>query len=207
MARNVKNNGLTDGDDPEFYIARKRGGAPRPDAALIVRSNADERAVAQWLRAEIGALDPELPVDIKTMEQQVRELTLRPRFNAVLVAIFAGMGLLLAALGVYGVVSYMVAQRTAEIGVRMAMGSTPDGVSLWVLRATAPWIGGGAALGIAGSLFTNELLRGMLFQISPNDPRIVGVAFSVMLGAALMAAWFPALRAARLDPVQALRQD
>jgi ABC-type antimicrobial peptide transport system permease subunit len=207
VAGNVKNNGLAGGDDPECYVARKRGGAPRPDAAIIARSRADWQTVAQRLRAEIAAIDPELPVTIKSLEQHVRELALRPRFSAVLVGIFAGMGLLLAALGVYGVISYMVTRRTAEIGVRMAMGSTPRGIGLLVLSGAARWVGAGAVLGFLGSLVTNRLLRGMLFQMSPNDPRVLTVALAALLGAAFIAAWIPALRAAHLDPVKALRQE
>jgi predicted permease len=207
VAGNVKNNGLAGGDDPECYVARGRSAAPPLDAAVIVRSPADPQAVARWLRAEIAAIDPALPVSIKRLEQHIGEFALRPRFNAVLVGIFAGMGLLLAAVGVYGVISYMVGRRTAEIGMRMAMGSTPGAVGLLVLLEAARWIAAGAVLGVLGSLLTNRLLRGMLFQMSPNDPRVLAVALGFLLGAAFLASWVPALRAARLDPVKALRQE
>lgn len=204
---NVKNNGLAVGDDPEYYLPRKHGVAPGRDAAVIARGGADLRAVAQLVRAEIAAIDPVLPVNIETLEQRVSKLAQRPRFNAVLLSIFAGMGLLLAAIGVYGVMSYVVSQRTQEIGVRMALGSTPGAVSRLVLKGAARWIAAGAVLGVIGSLFANSLLRTMLFKVSPRDPWTLAIALPVLLGSALAAAWIPARRAARVDPMKALRQE
>jgi ABC-type antimicrobial peptide transport system permease subunit len=167
----------------------------------------DPRAMATRVRAEVAGLDPTVPVDIETMRQHVGRLAERPRFNAVLLGIFAGMGLLLAAIGLYGVVSFLVAQRTQEIGVRMALGATPGAIARQVLEQAARWTAAGAVLGVLGSLVTLRLLQAMLFQVSWKDPWTLAAALVVLLGVALVAAWIPSLRAARVDPVQALRRE
>jgi predicted permease len=208
VAGNVKNNGLAGGDDPEYYEVRKHAGdGVGRSAAAIIRTSLNPRLTATWVRAEVAALEPTLPVEIATMQQRVSRFSERPRFNAVLLGIFAGIGLLLAAIGLYGVISFLVAQRTREIGVRMALGATPVAITRLVLAHAARWTTVGAALGIVGALFAVRLLRTMLFQVPAEDPVTVGAVLALLCGVALLAAWVPSRRAATVDPAQALRQE
>jgi predicted permease len=208
VAANVKNNGLVERDDPEYYEIRKHSPQNVSRGAIIaIRTGVAPRAMSAAVRKEIAGLDPTLPVNIETIAQRLGKLSQRPRFNAVLLAIFACMGLLLAAIGLYGVVSFLVVQRTQEIGVRMALGATPAGISRLVLGHAARWTAAGAALGALGSLFAVSLLKTMLFRVSAGDPWIFGAAMAVLWSVALLAAWIPSRRAARVDPMQALRQD
>ena len=208
VAGNVKNNGLVERDAPEFYEVRKH--SPQEiwrSATAIVRSGIDARQVAAWVRAEVAAIDAGLPVEIGMLDQQVSKLAARPRFNAVLLGIFAVLGVALAGIGLYGLISFTVAQRTQEIGVRMALGATPGGIVRLVLRHAAGWTAVGAAVGTAGALFVTRLLESMLFGVSSKDPWTLAAAVSVLFGAALAAAWIPARHAARVDPVEALRRE
>ena len=117
------------------------------------------------------------------------------------------MGLLLSAIGLYGVISFLVAQRTPEIGVRMALGATPAAVARLVLGHAARWTLAGTALGLIGSWFTARLLGAMLFHVSARDPWILAAAMAALCATAMLAAWVPSRRAARIDPMQALRQE
>ncbi|MBZ5593866.1 MAG: ABC transporter permease [Acidobacteriia bacterium] len=208
VAGDVKNNGLVDRGDSEYYEVRKHsGGDVERNATAIILTAMDPRVTARWLRAEVAALDPTLPVDIETMQQRVVHLSQRPRFNAVLLGIFAGIGLLLAAIGLYGVISFLVAQRTQEIGVRMALGATPGAITRLVLVHAARWTAAGAVLGAVGALFAARLLQAMLYQVSEEDPATMVAVVALLSGVALLAAWIPSRRAAHVDPVQALRQE
>ena len=208
VAGNVKNSGLIEKENPEYYVLRKH--SPENVAAgatAIMRTRIRPQAMAQWVRAEIAALDATLPVNIETMEQRVGKLAERPRFNAVLLGIFAGLGMLLAAIGLYGVISFLVAQRSQEIGVRMALGATPRAISRLVLGQAASWIAAGAVLGGVGSFFTVRLLGHMLFHVSATDPWTLAAALLMLLGVGLMAAWIPSRRAAHVDPMRVLREQ
>ncbi|MGH7487452.1 MAG: ABC transporter permease, partial [bacterium] len=159
VAADVKNGGFKYRDEPEFYVVQKRllGDIGR-SAIVIVRTTTPENAAAELLRAEIAALDPTLPVTVETMRQRVSKLTDGARFNAVLLGLFAATGALLAAIGLYGVVSFLVAERTAEFGVRVALGATPPAIARLVLSRAARWAALGGAIGFAGSLATTPLL-------------------------------------------------
>jgi len=167
----------------------------------------DTRQVARWMRAEVAAIDPGLPVEIGMLDQQVSRLAAQPRFNAVLLGIFAGLGAALAGIGLYGLMSFLVAQRTQEIGVRMALGATPGEIVRVVLRGAAGWTAVGAAVGMVGALCVTRLLKSMLFRVSSNDPWIMASAVIALALVVLAAAWFPARHAAHVDPVEALRRD
>jgi ABC-type antimicrobial peptide transport system permease subunit len=152
-------------------------------------------------------MDATLPVQIVPMAQRVGRLSQRPRFNAVLLGLFAAMGVLLAAIGLYGVVSCLVIERTQEIGVRMALGATPARIAKMMLTHTARWTAAGAATGLVGAWLATGWLTTLLFQVSPRDPRVLGAAVALLLTVALVAAWLPSRRAARVDPMSALRQE
>jgi len=117
------------------------------------------------------------------------------------------MGMLLAAVGIYGVVGFLVTQRTQEIGVRMALGATPQSIMKMVLGSIARWIAAGAVAGLIASYFASRLLQSLLFQVSARDPRPVAAAVTVLLVVAFFSAWIPATRAMRVDPMVALRHE
>ena len=208
VAGNVKNTGLAEGDDPEYYALRKHK-APTVGRSVkvIVRSAIDPGAMAGWIRSEIKAMDPTLPVEFETLDRHIDKLAVRQRFNALLLGLFASMGLLLAAVGLYGVTSFLVADRTREIGVRMALGATRGEIAGMVLGRAVGWTAAGTGLGLIGSLFAVRLLRSMLFHVPARDPFTLAVSVGVLILVALLAAWVPSRRAAKTDPIQALRQD
>jgi putative ABC transport system permease protein len=208
VAANVKNDGLTTGGDPEFYLPWKNDPLIDLHASyLTLRTRMNRASVASWMRTETLGLDPTLPVTIEPMRQRVAKLAQRPRFNATLLALFAGIAVLLAAIGIYGVVGFLVVQRTREIGVRVALGATPKNILRMVLSDVARWTIGGAALGLALAWVCARLMESLLFEVRAHDPALLGLAVFVLLAAALVAAWIPARRAMRVDPMNALRYE
>ncbi len=217
IAGNVRNLGPLRQSDPEYYLLRKR----TPDevfrnqsppmgwrqAKVAIRTPVDRGMMTGWLKREFAAIDPALPVTIGAMQQRVSRMVQRPRFNAWLLSLFAGMGVLLAAVGLYGVMAFLVGQRRQEIGVRMALGATPRAVAKLVLSRAAVWTLAGAVAGLAGSLFATRAVRTLLFQVPERDPWTFAVVLPALLLIALAAAWVPSLRAARVDPMQALRHE
>jgi hypothetical protein len=208
VAADVKNGGLITAPDPEYYRVRSWNSTQLGHAAVaIFRTSLPMQSLAPWIRREIAAIDPSLPVKIESMQQRVGQLSERPRFVTVLIGLFAACGLLLAAIGLYGVMSFLVGQRTREIGVRIAVGATGRDIILLVLRFAARWTVFGALLGFAGSLFLTRLARGLLFETSPDDPVSFAAAAFVLLLAAFLAAWLPCARASRVDPAVSLRHE
>jgi putative ABC transport system permease protein len=159
------------------------------------------------MRSETGALDGTLPVTIETMSQRVDKLTERPRFNAMLLCLFAGIAVLLAAVGIYGVIGFLVVQRTREIGVRLALGATPQSILQLVLSSVARCTIAGAMIGLLGAWFCTRLLESLLFEVRAHDPVVFGLAIFALVAVALFAAWIPARRAMRVDPTIALRYE
>lgn len=208
VAGNVKNNGLTTDADPEFYIPWKNDpGTDTTQAFVTFRTALSPATVIAWTREQIAQIDPVMPVEFATMNERIGKLTERPRFDAILLTLFAAIAVVLAALGIYGVVSSFVSQRTQEIGVRMALGATPPGISRMVLSNVARWTAVGTAAGLLGSWFCARLLESLLFEVRAHDPVLMGLALLILLGVALAAAWIPARRAARVDPMIALRYE
>ncbi len=208
VAADVKNNGLTVPAGPEFYLPWKqdRDGYFHT-AHVIVRSPLAPDAVAKWIRSESSALDPTVPVNIEAMTHRVSKLVSRPKFNAVLLTIFASLGVLLAAIGIYGVVGFLVAQRTQEIGIRIALGATQRSVLNLVLSHVARWLIVGILLGLLGAWFSARLLESLLFSVHTHDPTLFASAVALLLAVALLAAYLPARRVTRIDPTVALRYE
>jgi predicted permease len=208
VAANVKNAGLIEPDHPEYYVPRKH--SPQnvtAGATALIRTAIPTRAMAKSVLAEIAGLDSTLPANIETMDQRVGKLAERPRFNALLLGIFASLGVLLAAIGLYGVISFLVARRAPEIGIRMALGATPAAITRMVLRQAGFWTAAGAAMGAVGSLVVVRLLDHLLFHVSAKDPWTFAGAVATLLAVAFAAAWIPSRRAAHLDPMQVLRRE
>src|SRR5882672_6261763 len=208
IAGDVKNNGLAAPADPEFYIPWKNEPAGYfRSGHLIVQGAINPEAIAKWIRTETAAIDPTVPVTIEGMKTRVGKLAQRPRFTAVLLSLFAAMRVLLAGIGIYGVVGFLVAQQTREIGIRIALGATRGSVLRMVLWNMVRWTVGGATLEILGAWLCSRLLKSLLFEVRAHDPFLLGAALLVLLAVAFLAAWIPARRAMRVDPMVALRYE
>jgi predicted permease len=175
--------------------------------SLIVRTAANPRDTTAAVRSELRALDKSLPIAVQTMPEQLAELLARPRFQTLMMAIFSALALAMAAVGVYGVASWTVAQRTREIGVRMALGAAPGDVSRLVLHGALRPLALGLALGTAGALATTRYLESLLFGVKPNDTLTLISAGCVLAVTALFATYIPAQRAARTNPAVTLRSE
>jgi putative ABC transport system permease protein len=192
---------------PEIFMPNEQHPHPSTSLNIVLRTTADPGAMMETLRRKVRALSPDVPVKFTTMEASLAENTAAPRFRTLLLAIFAGLAACLAMAGVYGVMAYVVGQRSSEIGLRMALGASSAGVLRLVLRQGLALAAIGLALGLAGAFAASRLLTSMLFEVKPNDPlTYAGVA--VLLGVvALAASYIPARRASRIDPLVALRQE
>jgi predicted permease len=208
IAANVKNNGLTSDSDPEFYIPWKNDpGVDITQGFATFHSSLATATVLPWLRSQIAQIDPVMPVEFSTMDDRIANLVQRPHFDALLLTLFAGISLLLAALGIYGVVNFFVSQRTQEIGIRMALGASALDISQLVLANVARWTLAGAAFGFLGAWFATRFLQSLLFAVSLRDPILFSSVSLALLAVVFLAAWIPALRATRVDPTVALRYE
>jgi putative ABC transport system permease protein len=203
---NLKNFGLKYETAPELYFGLSS--LPAESLDLVVRTTSDPSPFLGAVRQEILTVAPDLAIDrINTIEDIVAGQTAQPRFNAIVIGLFAGLALLLATIGVFGVASAWVGQRTREIGVRMALGAQQRDVRNMILRQALFVGGAGAAIGTAGALFATRLLRALLFGVGPADPPTFVSAIMILLATTIMAVIPPAARAARIDPMAALRDD
>jgi putative ABC transport system permease protein len=177
-------------------------------AGCATRDSCDAAALVPALRTAVWSFDRNLPVsEVSTMERVVSEANARPRFTLVLLAVFAGVALVLAAVGIYGVMTYAVSRRLHEIGVRLALGADPVAVVWMVIREGMSVALVGAAIGIVGALLLTRSMSGLLYGVRAADPlTFVGVSVSLM-GAALLATYIPARKASRTDPLRALRGE
>jgi predicted permease len=177
-------------------------------ASLLVRTSMDPIAIARAVRREVWNVDSEIPVaHMRTMKEVISEAAAPRRFQMLLVLLFAVSALMLASLGVYGVVSYTVAQRTNEIGIRVALGARSVDVYRMVLRQGLTPVLLGLTAGVAGALALGRLLRSLLFEVSPADPFTIGTVVVALMAVAAFACTVPALRATHVDPITALRYE
>jgi putative ABC transport system permease protein len=175
---------------------------------LVVRTNSSQTDLPSVLRSVIQSVDTDMPLTrMFRLADGVNESIGRFRLSMSILALFAGIALLLAVIGVYGVTAYAVTQRTHEIGVRMAIGAQRRDILRLVFSQAGKLIGIGLFIGVAGSLIGTRLLRALLFEVSPQDPATLGAVAVVLIGATLLACWWPARRAAKVDPMVALRSE
>jgi putative ABC transport system permease protein len=179
---------------------------PTNDLAVVVRSTADPKLIEGGIRAAVGTVDPTLPVfQLATMDQVVSDSVSQPRFYLLLLGAFAGVALLLAALGIYGVISYTVSQRTRELGIRIALGASRERVVRLVLGQGVWLTVAGVVVGLAAAFWLTRLIASLLFGVAAVDPLTFAGVAVLLLAVAVIASWLPARRAARVDPVIAMR--
>jgi putative ABC transport system permease protein len=178
------------------------------DPVLVIRTAVPPESLADEVRAAVRSVDPALPLyDVLTMEAVIEESLAGRRLNLWLLALFAGMALVLSAAGLYGVISYLVAQRTREIGVRIALGAQKRDVLGLVMRQGAGLTGAGIALGLLGAFALTRVLESLLYGVSARDPLTYAALAAVLAAVALIATWLPARRASRVDPILAIRAE
>jgi len=197
---------LKDSDYPEIDVPFYQ--SPWPGAVVGVRTAGDPAAMQKSIATAVHAVDPTLPLaQVRTMEQVMNEHMSGDRFDTVLYASFAGVALLLAAVGIYGVMAFAVAQRTHEIGLRMALGADRGRVLALVLREGMTLAVGGLLVGLAGAWFVGRAMKSLLYCTGTVDYVALSVVAAVLLVSALLACWFPARRATTVDPIMALREE
>jgi predicted permease len=208
VAEDVKNGGLAGEDQPEYYRLRRN----RPEdwsrtSTIIVGSKLPADEVERWLRSRVAAMDATVPVQVETLSQRVSSMAGQQRFEAMLVGFFAVTGLLMAVLGLYGVVAYLVAQRTQEIGVRMALGADRGDILRLVMGRSMRMIAAGTIAGLIAALISSRLLSTMLFHVGSHDPVIFGGVAAMLVLVALAASLIPARSATMVNPTEALRSE
>jgi putative ABC transport system permease protein len=209
VMRNSHNQGLALPSAPQLIALFRQ--VPRVNFGfkdVLVRSNVAPEALEQAVAQQLHALDPRLPLsEVETMSEYLDDMTAVKRFTSLILVSFAGIGLLLAVMGIYGVIAYLVAQRAQEIGIRLALGA-PRSAVVWMvssqgLRMTLA----GVAIGLLGTVLAARSMASLLYGVSALDPSTMGLASIVLIAIALGACALPARRAAKIDPMQALRTE
>jgi putative ABC transport system permease protein len=202
----ARRSGPTESVRPESYFSQTQ--FPARALTLLIRTEHAPLELLPAVRSAIRQVDAQLPLaEVATVEQLMQRALSTRRFTMQVLMLFAAVAATLAAIGIYGVMAYLVSSRTREMGVRLAVGAEPADVVRLVLRSAANQIVPGLAIGLGGALLLTRLLRSQLFGVSPTDPlTYAGVALALG-GIALLASWLPARRAARVDPMQSLRNE
>ena len=202
---NVKHRGLSAEAEPEAYEPHAQ---LTFDMSVVVRTEGDPHGIVAAIQGEVRAMDRDLPAyNFRTLDEYLAASVAQPRFNTTLLAVFAGMALLLTAVGLYGVMSYSVNQRTHEIGIRMALGAGRGDVLKLVVGQGMTLTATGVVVGLTGAFFLTKLLESLLFGVSATDPVTFAAIALLLAGVALVACFVPARRATRVDPMIALRYE
>ena len=202
VAADIKQIGLDSDSTNDFYFLWYG------PTYLMIQTAADPLALAQVVRKEIRALDPGIAVsDFRTMDQLLDSSAGPRRFSTVLLSIFAALALLLAVIGIYGIMSWSVAQRTQEIGIRLAVGADSTGIFKLILGRGLKLSTAGLVIGLAATFALTRILAGQLFEISPHDPWVLTIVSIVMLSVTAAACYLPARRATEVDPITTLRSE
>jgi len=207
VVRDLKQGEWVSAPKPEMYLPHLQAASPR-SMTLVIRTSSAASEVGPLVRREVWAIDGDLPVSqVTSMEDVVSESVGQQRFNTLLIGLFAATALILAAVGVYGVMSHAVAQRTHEIGVRLALGARGRDVLGMIIRQGLSLTLVGLALGLAGALALMRVMNSLLYEVSATDPLVFGGVAAALTLSALLACYVPARRATKVDPVIALRHD
>ena len=208
VAADVKNGGLAGDEEPEYYRLRQN----RPEdwdrsAVVILKTNLPASTAESWVRAQVASLDPTLPVEARTLSEQVGKMADQPRFEMLLVGFFACTGLILVVIGIYGVVAFLVVQRTREIGVRMAVGATRADILWLVMQSALRMIIPGIVLGALLAFAMTRMLSSLLFNIGAHDPSAFCGVTALLALVTLLATLIPTRSAMYVDPTVALRAE
>jgi putative ABC transport system permease protein len=208
VAEDTHYSSLTTAAVPLVYAPLAQGAEGTTNMYLVVRAQGDPVALAAPIREQVAQLDPDQPVSsIQTMDSRIAASVARPRLQAIVLGGFALVAILLAAVGVYGVMSYAVSQRAKEIGIRLALGAARREVLTLVFRSGFVMVATGTIIGIGTALTLSRVLQTLLFEVSTTDPAVFSAITLLVLVTACLAAWIPAWRAARLDPLATLRAE
>jgi putative ABC transport system permease protein len=204
----VLHEGLDGEARPEMYVPFEQAPNKETGPTIVVRTGLDRAAAAAAVRSAVSAIDHTMPVDqIDTIEQVVSISVAQPRFRTVMLAAFSILALVMASIGIYGVMNYLVIQRTREFGIRLSVGAMQRDVLRLVLGRAVLLIGAGLGLGLVGAIVLVRLIASLLYNVAPLDP-LTFVAVPLLLSAvALIASYIPARRATRVDPMVALRYE
>jgi predicted permease len=206
VVAHVKNYGVDQPSRVEFYEPNAQ--SPAFGGSFLIRSSSDPAALIPSLRSALQSIDPNVPVfDVRALENVIADYTSSRRLSVMLIAVFAALALLLAGVGIYGVISYLVTQRRQEIGIRMALGASTENVLKMILLQGARLAVAGILLGLAGAVALTRLIASLLFQVSALDGTAFLAGVAVIAGLVLFACWIPARRATRIDPLVALRYE
>jgi putative ABC transport system permease protein len=206
VVRDAKHASLRAAPEPETYVAHAQH--PRPSMTLVMRAGSDPNRLVAAVRSEVQGLDNELPVfSVKTLDQYMTASVAEPRFNTLLLGLFAALALILTAIGLYGVMSYTVTQRTHELGIRMALGARPGDVLRLVIRQGMTMAAIGMVIGVAAAYGLTRLMTSLLYGVSATDPMTFAVVIALLTVVALLACYIPARRATKVDPMIALRYE
>jgi predicted permease len=206
VARDAKYTGVREATPPTMYVPAAQ--MLEDTATYYLRAAANPAAVGPAIRSAVRELDPALPIiDLRTEDEQIERLTSQERLFARLSGFFGVLALILASVGLYGLMSFVVLRRTGEIGLRMALGALPGHVLRMILRDALVLVALGLVLGGAAAFGSSRLIASMLFELSPVDPLTYGSVALVLITVALLASFLPARRAAHVDPMTALRSE
>jgi putative ABC transport system permease protein len=206
VVSDVRQNGMDSLVEMEAYLPIIQD--PPPVAHVSVRTNGPSGGLTLSARQTLHGVDPDVPVyGVFTMEELLSALLAPRRYTLFVLGVFAALALVLVAVGIYGTLSYLVAQRTQELGVRMALGARPSSIILLVTREALKWAVAGSLLGSALAIVFGRFIRGLLFGVGPSDPITIVVICLVAVGIAIIAGYLPARRASSIDPVIALRTE
>jgi len=204
VVADIRNRALNSEPKPAYYMPQSQ--VPFTQLIVVVKSSNDPHSLISSVNREVRSMDQELPVfSIKTMEEYISASVAAPRFNTTLLSIFAAVALVLTIIGLYGVMSYSVAQRTNEIGIRMALGAQTRDVLALIVKQGVMLVLIGLGLGMVGALALTRLLATLLFGVTAKDPMTFISIAALLSLVALLACFIPAWRATRVDPLEALR--